>query len=160
MFFKGCGWVGSFCESAHPRSPNGRMCALNSLLPPFPTNPSSQHRLLVCSASSPSVKKPKNKLVFVPARCASFTFTVTTEESQKTERQVRTVLHNLKIKQTTVHWIEDQIQQVDIFNLGLKEWGLLCRRSPRLSCSRHPKSETKQIPTSHHPVHGSCHSGP
>ena len=48
-FFKGCGWVGSFCGSAHPLSPNGRMCALNSLLPPLPTNPSSQHRNTLCA---------------------------------------------------------------------------------------------------------------
>ena len=30
-------------------SPNGRMCALNSLLPPFPTNPLSQHRNTLCA---------------------------------------------------------------------------------------------------------------
>ena len=48
-FFKGCGWVGSFSGSAHPLSPNGRMCALHSPLPPFPTNPLSQHRNALCA---------------------------------------------------------------------------------------------------------------
>ena len=58
-FFKGCGWVGSLCGSAHPLSPNGRMCALNSLLPPFPTNPLSQHRNL------PSVRDIRTMLLHV-----------------------------------------------------------------------------------------------
>ena len=35
--------------SAHPLSPNGRMCALTSPLPPFPTNPLSQHRNSLCA---------------------------------------------------------------------------------------------------------------
>ena len=48
-FFKGCGWVGSFCGSAHPLSPNGRMCAQYSPLPPFPTNPLNQHRNTSCA---------------------------------------------------------------------------------------------------------------
>ena len=49
--FKGCGWVGSFFFFWERTSlePNGRMCAPNSLLPPFPTNPLSQHRNTLCA---------------------------------------------------------------------------------------------------------------
>ena len=38
-----------FYGSAHPLIPNGRMCALDSPLPPFPTNPLSQHRNALCA---------------------------------------------------------------------------------------------------------------
>ena len=47
-FFKGCGWVDSFCESAHPLSPNGRMCS-EFPAASLPTNPLSQHRNTMCA---------------------------------------------------------------------------------------------------------------
>ena len=82
---------------------------------------------------------------------------VKTEETQKLRMKfVRTVLHylNFKHKQNLPFHLSTGRyiwQQVDISTLGLEAWGLRCRRTLSLSCSRHPKSETKQNSTSHNP---------
>ena len=50
----------SFYGSAHPLSQNGRMCALDSPLPPFPTNPLSQHRNLKKKDSTSTQRRKAN----------------------------------------------------------------------------------------------------
>ena len=46
-------------------SPNGRMCALDSPLPPFPTNPLSQHRNALCAHGCVFVSFPQHGVCFL-----------------------------------------------------------------------------------------------
>ena len=56
-----------FYGCAHPLSPNGRMCALDSPLPPFPTNPLSQHRNALCAHGCVFVSFPWTRGIVVCA---------------------------------------------------------------------------------------------